>query len=156
MIRTSSLAATALLAAILGTALHTPAHALSMKECSTKFKEAKQAGTLGGQSWKEFRSAQCTSAASAKASSTATTSSTTASAPGAKPGAPIGGATGSAVFPNAIDPKYAKEAAGKARMHTCLDQYHANKTNNGNGGMKWIQKGGGYFSQCTKRLKGAA
>ena len=51
-------------------------------------------------------------------------------------------------------PKYSKESAGKARMHTCLDQYNANKASNGNGGLKWIQKGGGYYSECNKRLKG--
>jgi hypothetical protein len=39
-------------------------------------------------------------------------------------------------------------------MHTCLDQYHANKANNANGGLKWIVKGGGYYSECNKRLKG--
>jgi hypothetical protein len=39
-------------------------------------------------------------------------------------------------------------------MHTCLDQYNANKTNNGNDGLVWIQKGGGYYSECNKRLKG--
>lgn len=38
-------------------------------------------------------------------------------------------------------------------MHTCLDQYNTNKTGTGNGGLKWIQKGGGYYSEC-KRLKG--
>jgi hypothetical protein len=41
-------------------------------------------------------------------------------------------------------------------MHTCVDQYNANKATNGNGGLKWIQKGGGYYSECTKKLKGAA
>jgi hypothetical protein len=39
-------------------------------------------------------------------------------------------------------------------MHTCLDQYNANKAGNTNGGLHWIQKGGGYYSQCNKRLKG--
>lgn len=39
-------------------------------------------------------------------------------------------------------------------MHTCLDQYNENKTSNGNGGLNWIQKGGGYYSECNKRLKG--
>jgi hypothetical protein len=63
---------------------------------------------------------------------------------------------GNAVFPNAVDAKYAKETAGKARLHTCVDQYNANKTSNGNGGMKWIEKGGGYYSECNKKLKGAA
>jgi hypothetical protein len=63
---------------------------------------------------------------------------------------------GNAVFPSAVDPKYSKESAGKGRMHTCVDQYNANKAGNGNGGLKWIQKGGGYYSECNKRLKGAA
>jgi hypothetical protein len=40
-------------------------------------------------------------------------------------------------------------------MHTCLDQYNANKASNGNGGTKWIEKGGGYYSECNKKLKGA-
>jgi len=70
----------------------------------------------------------------------------------AAPAAP----SGPAVFPNAVDPKYAKETAGKGRMHTCVDQYNANKTTNGNGGMKWIEKGGGYYSECNKKLKPAA
>src|SRR5262244_1913542 len=63
-------------------------------------------------------------------------------------------ATGNAVFPTALSPKYSGESAGKARMHTCLDQYNANKVANANGGLKWIQKGGGYYSECNKQLKG--
>ena len=58
------------------------------------------------------------------------------------------------MFPTALSPKYAKETPGKQRLHTCLDQYHANKANNANGGMKWIQSGGGYYSACLKHLKG--
>jgi len=41
-------------------------------------------------------------------------------------------------------------------MHTCRDQYQANKATNGNGGLKWIEKGGGYYSECNKHLKGPA
>jgi hypothetical protein len=63
-------------------------------------------------------------------------------------------APGQPVFPTAVSPKYATESAGKARMQTCLDQYHANKATGGNGGLNWIQKGGGYYSECNKRLKG--
>ena len=63
---------------------------------------------------------------------------------------------GPAVFPSAVDPKYSKETAGKARMHTCVDQWKANKAANTTGGMKWIQKGGGYCSECNKKLKGPA
>ena len=73
-------------------------------------------------------------------------------APAAAPAAP----SGPAVYPTAVDPKYSKESEGKARMHTCVDQYNANKATGANGGLKWIQKGGGYYSECTKKLKGAA
>jgi SPOR domain len=62
--------------------------------------------------------------------------------------------TGRLVLPTAISPKYSTENEGEARMHTCLDQYIANKVTNGNGGMKWIDKGGGYYSECNKKLKG--
>jgi hypothetical protein len=40
------------------------------------------------------------------------------------------------------------------RAGTCLDQYNANKANNANGGMRWIERGGGYYSECNRRLKG--
>ena len=86
-------------------------------------------------------------AAEADASTTPPPASTTAAPP-----APA--AAGSPVFPSAVDSKYASQKAGDARMHTCLDQYHANKAANGNGGLKWIQKGGGYYSECSKKLKG--
>jgi hypothetical protein len=72
-----------------------------------------------------------------------------------KPMAPAAAAAPStAVFPAAIAPAYANEKPGKARMKTCDDQYKANKATNANGGLKWIQKGGGYWSECNKRLKG--
>ena len=61
---------------------------------------------------------------------------------------------GAAVFPHAVAAKYASEKPGRARMHTCRDQYRANKAANENGGLKWIKKGGGYYSQCLKTLKG--
>ncbi|MFZ5734410.1 MAG: hypothetical protein ACOY4O_16865 [Pseudomonadota bacterium] len=62
--------------------------------------------------------------------------------------------SGPAVFPTAISPKHAKEKESKQRQLTCLDQYNANKATNSNGGLKWIQKGGGYYSECNKKLKG--
>jgi hypothetical protein len=61
-----------------------------------------------------------------------------------------------AVFPSAVDGKYSKEKPGRARRKTCLDQYKANKAGDANGGLKWLQKGGGYYSQCVKKLKSAA
>jgi hypothetical protein len=130
-----------------------PVQALTMKECSAKYQAAKAAGTLNGQNWRDFRKAQC------GAGATAATPPATAPAGGAAT-APAGGAAtaprpvGNAVFPTAISPKYSNESAGKARMHTCLDQYNANKVTNANGGLRWIQKGGGYYSECNKQLKG--
>jgi hypothetical protein len=38
-------------------------------------------------------------------------------------------------------------------MHTCVEQYVANKETNSNGGVKWKEKGGGYYSVCNERLK---
>ena len=77
-----------------------------------------------------------------------------AEAKGKKEAASAAAPAGPAVFPSAVDSKYSKESAGRARMHTCVDQYNANKATNANGGLKWIQKGGGYYSECTKKLKG--
>jgi hypothetical protein len=137
-----------------------PAAALSSKECSEKYQAAKSAGTLGGKSWNDFRKAECAGDAPAAApESAAKTESTKAKTEPAKeaekqPAAAKPATTSSgAVFPPAVATKYAKESAGKARMHTCLDQYHANKSTNGNGGLKWIAKDGGYYSECNKRLK---
>jgi len=142
-----------------------PAQALTAQECSAKYQAAKTAGTLNGQKWNDFRKAECGTDAAAtpaaapaaapkEAKEPAKSAAKTAAKPAAEaaPAAP----SGPAVFPNAVDPKYSKETEGKARMHTCVDQYNANKASNGNGGMKWIQKGGGYYSECTKKLKGAA
>ena len=137
-----------------------PAQALTMQECSAKYKAAQTAGTLNGQKWNDFRKAECgsdtaaTPAAAPAAPKAAEAKPAAAPKPAATAAAPA--PMGDAVFPKAVDPKYSKESEGKARMHTCVDQYNANKTSNANGGLKWIQKGGGYYSECTKKLKGAA
>jgi hypothetical protein len=76
-----------------------------------------------------------------------------AKAPAPAAAAPAAPAT-AAVFPTGIAPEFASEKPAKARMKTCQKQYNANKAANANGGLKWIQKGGGYWSECNKRLKG--
>ena len=63
--------------------------------------------------------------------------------------------TGGPVFPTQIAPQYAGEPPGKARLRTCLDQYNANKASGANGGLKWIEPGGGYYSACSNVLKEA-
>jgi hypothetical protein len=145
-------------------ALTAPAQALTTQECSAKYQAAKAAGTLNGQKWNDFRKTQC--GADAAAAPAATPAAAPAAAAPAAPkeveakpkkeAAPAAAPTPAApaVFPSAVDPKYSKETAGKARLHTCVDQYNANKATNANGGMKWIQKGGGYYSECNKKLKG--
>jgi hypothetical protein len=153
-IKTKLLCAAALstFAAMAATA---PAQALTRQECSSKYQAAKTAGTLNGMKWNDFRKSQCgaeATPAAAPAAPKEAEAKPKAAAPAAAPALP----SGPAFFPLAVNQKYAQESAGKARMHTCLDQYNANKATNANGGLKWIQKGGGYYSECNKRLKGPA
>ena len=133
-----------------------PAQALTTQECSAKYQAAKSAGTLNGQKWNDFRKAQCGADATAAPAAAPAAEAKPAAAPKTAAAPAAAEPAGNAVFPSAVDPKYAKETAGKARMHTCVDQYHANAASNGNGGLKWIQKGGGYWSECNKHLKGPA
>ena len=149
-------------------AVTSQAHALTAQECSAKYQAAKTAGTLGDQKWNDFRKAQCGADATAAPAAAAPAAAPKETAKEAKKeaapkeaakkeaAAPAAAPSGPAVYPNAVDSKYSKETAGKARMHTCVDQYNANKASNANGGLKWIQKGGGYYSECTKKLKGSA
>ncbi len=92
--------------------------------CGLKYLTAELAGKLKGRKWKKFREEEC------------------------------GAITTQAVFPSAIAPKYSRESPDKARTLTCADQFRANKAANANDGLKWIDKGGGYYSECVARLKG--
>jgi hypothetical protein len=137
------------------TTLTNSAQALSRHECSVKYQAAKKAGTLANMKWNDFRKAECGATASAvpapvAQSKTRTRSATTGATASGR------GATGDTMFPRAISTKYSSESPGKARMHTCLDQYRANKTSDANGGLKWIARGGGYYSECNRRLKAQA
>lgn len=164
-----SLTAATLLAATLVAAGSGGALAASavQKECSAKYQAAKSGGTLNGMTYNQFYS-QCSkevkeekaggsatpTATAAPATAPASRAPTTTAAPSAP--APTTAATGgAAVFPTAISSEFSKESAGKARMHTCLAQYKANGSSKGtaNAGLKWIEKGGGYYSECNKRLK---
>jgi hypothetical protein len=110
----------------LGASVSAPAtkSALSITACSVKYLEAKVAGKLQGRKWVDFRRDEC------------------------------GQKDTTAVFPTAIAPKYAGEKdLDKARKETCADQFTANKATNGNGGLKWIEKDGGYYGECVSRLK---
>ena len=77
------------------------AQALTMQECSAKYKQAKDAGTLGGQKWNDFRKAQCGADATAAAPAAAPAAPAAEAKPAAKeakeaapaaaPAAPVGG-----------------------------------------------------------------
>ena len=99
--------------------------ALSIPACSVRYLEGKVEGKLKGVKWVDFRRDEC----------------------GAK--------DTTAVFPTAIAPKYSTEKdLDKARTLTCADQFKANKASDANGGLKWIEKDGGYYGECVIRLKG--
>jgi hypothetical protein len=98
--------------------------AISTPACSVKFLEAKVAGKLNGKKWTDFRREVC------------------------------GEHETTAVFPTVIAPKYVSEKdPDKARTKTCADQFTANKATNANGGLKWVEKDGGYYAECINRLK---
>ncbi len=163
-------------AAIAAAALSAPAGAQTpnrLTACNNEWKAMKSSGTAGDKKYAEFRKeclARTATPEAAPAPGAAPTPGTAAAPPPAaqppaaqpprtatptapaKPAAPA--APGQAVFPSAVSPKYASESAGRARMHTCLDQYNENKATGGNADLKWIQRGGGYYSECNKRLKG--
>lgn len=142
------------LASLVGSSVATAAPAakkMSFFACHKEFQDAKKNGTLHGQSFADFKTQHC--------SETKTTSSNTSSIPStsSKPASPVKSfLSGGAVFPTRIDPEFSSLSAGKARQKTCLKQYHLNKENGKNGELKWIQRGGGYYSQCNTRLKGSS
>ena len=146
-------AAPALALALAGVALTGPAHAQAnvMQECGKEYQAAKSANTLAGKSWNEYLK-DCR--VRHDGDKTATPAATPAAKPAAEKAAAAPAPSGPAVYPSKVDAKYASEKPAKQRMKTCVDQYNANKATGANGGLKWIQKGGGYYSECNKRLKG--
>ena len=156
-----SRSAIAVLVSVLAVMITSPAGALTSKECSVKYQAAKSAGTLAGKTWNDFRKTECAANEPAaptepatKPAATTDPAKTTEPAKETAPAKPAATTSTAAVFPTAVSSKYSSEKAGRARMHTCLDQYNVNKAKDANGGLKWIVKGGGYYSECNKRLKG--
>ena len=126
------------------------AKGLTSKECSAKYQAAKDAGSLNGMKWNDFRKARC----GANTSDDDTVPNPTEATYDSEPEAPKVKAPRGVKFPSGVAGKYSSETPGKARLHTCLDQYYANKDADALGGLKWIQKGGGFYSLCNARLKG--
>ncbi|ARO24727.1 hypothetical protein TAL182_CH02981 [Rhizobium sp. TAL182] len=142
-------AAGSLLAAFV---ISSPAHALTMKECSTKYQAAKADGSAKDMKWNDFRAKFCgAEAAAADKEDEADIAKTTEK----EPAKPTTAAPKSVKFPKAIDKKYSSETPAKGRLHTCVDAYHAAKDAGTLGDLKWIQKGGGYWSLCNTSIKSA-
>ncbi|WP_260854875.1 hypothetical protein [Mesorhizobium amorphae] len=114
---------------------------VSFKECGARYQEAKRNDELNGRGWDEYRTAECGHTLDKKEASAASALANPAEAPA--------GVT----FPTEIAADFKDETPSKARMHSCLKQYHANKEAGTLNGLRWIQKGGGYYSICSKRLK---
>ncbi|RUX04923.1 hypothetical protein EOA35_08965, partial [Mesorhizobium sp. M8A.F.Ca.ET.023.01.1.1] len=102
--------------------LAAPANALTMAECSTKYNAAKDAGTLAGATWNQFRKAQCGTDAAA----TTETKAATTKATETKPAKTTKAAAAAADSP-------AKGLTAKE----CSTKYQAAKTANTLKGMKW-------------------
>src|SRR5258708_40044476 len=112
----AKLLSAAIVAGFAAFAAAAPAQALTMQECSEKYKAAKDGGTLNGQKWNDFRKAECGADATAppaaapaapaepKAAEAKPKKEVKETAPAAP--APAPAATGNAVFPSALDPKY--------------------------------------------------
>jgi hypothetical protein len=130
--------AVAICAGLMLSAAPASAQQSRMKACNDEWNKMKEDKTVGDKKYADFRK-ECLARTDA-GDTGAKTATTTSKA-------------GGAVFPSSVSSKYSSESAGKARMHTCLDQYNANKSGNGNAGLHWIQKGGGYYSQCNAKLK---
>lgn len=132
--------------AVLCLFMASPAQAITIKECSTRFENAKASGTLNGLSWSQFRTSQCNIAAESAASDA-----TAKDAP--KPAIQI---PESVTFPSSVDRKFAAKTPARQRMKTCLESYRVNRDAKQLNGLRWIQKGGGYYSICNARLKGSS
>jgi hypothetical protein len=134
------------LAALANAALPRPAHALTMSECSAKYKAAKSAGTLNGMKWNDFRKAQCGSEASAApAAAPAPAPAPAAAAPA--PAAPAPAATAAAPGKKPVS---AGRQAMVARERACGADWKAAKAAGKiPAGQKWPQ----YWSECNKRKK---
>lgn len=156
---------------------------LAMKVCGDKWQAAKAAGTTGGTTWPKFltecRSAgvkaepdkivpaaqvgppvvPAAQAANVSEGPVLTdarvpvrpTATRRRSAEASKADAPQ--PRGKIVFPTSVPVKFAELRPGAGRQKACSEQYQANKSADANGGLRWREKGGGYWRLCNRQLK---
>jgi hypothetical protein len=125
----------------------TSAQALTMAECSAKYKDAKASNTLNGMKWNDFRKAQCGSDAAAPA---ATTAAAPVPAPASAPKPTV--ASAPAATPTESKPASGGRQAMYARERACGAEWKAAKANGTRpAGMKWPQ----FWHECDVRMKAA-
>ncbi len=116
------------------------AQALSSKECSAKYKAAKEAGTLNGTKWNEFRKAQCGADAAAEP------------APGGAPPPPPAAEKAAPPPPGAPAAKTGSPGrqAYLARLHACSADWKTLKASGKRPeGLHWPQ----FWHECDMRKK---
>ena len=133
-----------------------PAQALTSQECSAKYQAAKTAGTLAGQKWNDFRKAECGADAAAAASCDGCRRPRTRQPSRRRKPRPLRPLPHRPVPPRS-PPRWIRNIPRRPPARRgctpASDQWKANKAANTTGGMKWIEKGGGYWSECNKKLK---
>ncbi|RAZ73905.1 hypothetical protein [Mesorhizobium atlanticum] len=129
-----------------------PAGALTMKECGETYRAAKEGGTLNGMDWAAFRKEKCATSAAESAGADSVKTEEPAEKDASAAVAPTVAPAG-VTFPTTLAAEFKAEKPAKARMKTCLQGYHDNKEAGTLNGLRWIQKGGGYYSLCNARLK---
>jgi len=89
-------------------------HAITMEECYEKYQAAKQARTLKGKTWIDFRKVDCGSPAPTPESASTMTAPKAEKKEATRPAAPPAAAPlGSAIIPSAVASKYSKAREGK-------------------------------------------
>ncbi|MDP2357464.1 MAG: hypothetical protein Q8M31_15585 [Beijerinckiaceae bacterium] len=156
------LAACALLAGAVHAQDSAPPRENLMKACGDKWRAVRDVEKTKGVTWPQFL-ATCRAQASGARVPPATgqaknEAKNEASKDSSKPAsvkparqASVGGSA--PVFPQDVAARHATERPALGRQRTCADQFKANKAAGTNGGLKWIEKGGGYWSRCNAHLK---
>jgi hypothetical protein len=131
----------------------------AMKACGDKWRAVREVESPKGVTWPQFlASCRAQMAGATTASPSRESTSNADRRPGAEASSierPQRASRGDAgpVFPREVTAKHVGERPALARQRTCSDQFKANKASDANAGLKWIEKGGGYWSKCNAHLK---
>lgn len=118
-----------------------------MKVCGDRWRSVRETESANGVTWPQYL-ARCRAQAAAPLEREPA-----APAASAASQSTVARAAQEPVFPRAVDPRHASERPALARQRTCADQFRANRTTQANGGLRWIEQGGGYWSRCNAYLK---